>query len=72
MLWLAYHDIRNSISCALYVHTTDYTDCKGRKLNAEFLFETGLFVLKEADYRRLLSSLLPSQLHPSLNSIKNL
>jgi hypothetical protein len=69
---VAYHDIRNSISCALYAHTTDSTDFKGRQLNAEFLFETGLFALKEADYRRLLSSLLPSPLHLSLNPIKNL
>ena len=67
---VAYHDIR--ISCALYAYTTDYTDYKDRQLNAESLFETGLFALKEADYRRLLSSLLPSQLHPSRNSITNL
>ena len=69
---VAYHDIRNSISCALYAHTAEYADYKNRQLNAEFLFETGLFALKEADYRRLLFSLLPSQLHPSLNSVKNL
>lgn len=69
---VAYHDIRNSISCAVYAYTTEYTGYKDRQLNAEFLFETGLFVLKETNYRRLLSSLLPSQLHPSLNSIKNL